>query len=234
MSSEEIKTNMTVPSLEQEKILDHLYPVIAPENLENSKKVLNLLNDQLTFKISALLELKEISKYCNELSRLKELIKYCEFLQVSDDGESATYQFLDNLTSFTILNIPISAKKEEVKNHLELVNLSYNRLYKSGFYWMLATYDQETVICVKNSLLTLHLEDDIKIKFEIKNKIQIKRNIMHQIDRINYQKEESNLGVPKKSYDESEELANKKTSDDSEAVSWRKGSSGVQSFDNNE
>ena len=56
------------------------------------------------------------------------------------------------MTVFSILNIPPKLNKEEVKNHIELINLQYNRLYKKGFYWILSTIDKETVICVQNSL----------------------------------------------------------------------------------
>ena len=34
------------------------------------------------------------------------------------------------MTVFSISNIPQKLSKEEVKNHLELINLQYNRLYK--------------------------------------------------------------------------------------------------------
>jgi len=122
------------------------------------------------------------------------------------------------MTIFTILNIPPKLKKEEVYKNLELINLQYNRLYKSGFYWILCTTEKETVICVQNSLRTLTF-DDMSPKYSLKNKNQIFEAMKEQVEKIFYQKESKNLGV-----DKNKKMNEKKLKDD-EAMSWRKGSS---------
>lgn len=96
------------------------------------------------------------------------------------------------MSVFSILNIPPKMSKQEVYNNLELVNLQYNRLYKRGFYWVISTTDKETVICVQNSLRILSF-DDMKTKYDLKNKNQIWKIIKEQIDKISYQKESKNL-----------------------------------------
>ena len=73
------------------------------------------------------------------------------------------------MSVFSILNIPPKLKKEEVYKNLELINLQFNRLYKTGFYWNLSTTDKETVICVQNSLRTLTY-DDMTPKYSLKKK----------------------------------------------------------------
>ena len=87
----------------------------------------------------------------------------------------------DNMTVFSILNIPKKLSKEEVKNHLELINLQYNRLYKKGFHWFLSTIDKETVICVQNSLRELRF-DEIKVKYYHSTKNQILKTIKSKFE----------------------------------------------------
>ena len=117
--------------------------------------------------------------------------------------------------------------KQEVYNNLELVNLQYNRLYKRGFYWVISTTDKETVICVQNSLRTLSF-DDMKTKYDLKNKNQIWKIIKEQIDKISYQKESKNLGVEgNKKYSNN----NKHKQSGGSELSWRKGSGEGSSFE---
>lgn len=118
--------------------------------------------------------------------------------------------------------------KQEVYNNLELVNLQYNRLYKRGFYWVISTTDKETVICVQNSLRTLSF-DDMKTKYDLKNKNQIWKIIKEQIDKISYQKESKNLGVEgNKKYNNNN---NKHKQSGGSELSWRKGSGEGSSFE---
>ena len=97
------------------------------------------------------------------------------------------------MTVFSILNIPKKLSKEEVKNHLELINLQYNRLYKKGFHWFLSTIDKETVICVQNSLRELRF-DEIKVKYYHSTKNQILKNMKDKMDKNSYQKDVKYLG----------------------------------------
>ena len=196
-----------------------LYPYIAPENIDNSK-IIYIINDKYCININDLIKQKEISKYVKDKNKLIELInKYCEFFENSEKEEYIKYNIPDNMSVFSILNIPQKLKKEEVCNNLELINLKYNRLYKNGFYWNLCTTDKETLICVQNSLRTLTY-DDMTPKYSIKSKEQISELIKEQVEKVTYQKEVKNLGVNKIIKDE------KKASNvNSDAFSWRKGSS---------
>ena len=103
-----------------------LYPYIAPENFENSK-IISITNEQLSIKISDLLNQPQISKYISKKEDLISLIqKYCEFFTLSEDKERVEYNLPEGMTVFSILNIPPKCNKEEVKNHIELINLQYN------------------------------------------------------------------------------------------------------------
>lgn len=173
---------------------------------------------------------KEISKYFNEKKQLISVLKkFCEFFKFSDDEETITYDLPENMSVFAILNIPAKMKKEEVQNNLELINLQYNRLYKRGFYWVISTTDKETVICVQNSLRTLAFED-MKPKYDLKNRNQIWKLLKEQIDKISYQKESKNLGIGKNKSDEGNNR-HKSSINNSDALSWRKGSGEGSSFD---
>ena len=135
------------------------------------------------------------------------------------------------MSVFSILNIPPKMKKEEVYQNLELINLQYNRLYKRGFYWVISTIDKETVICIQNSLRTLSFED-MKCKYDLKHSNQIWKLIKEQVDKIAYQKEAKNLGAGSKNNSSSNR--HKSSNDNSDALSWRKGSGEGSSFDYNE
>ena len=214
-----------------------MYPYIAPENFESSK-ITTITNEQLSIKLSDLLEQKEISKFINTKEELIAIIqKYCEFFQLSDDKEKIQYILPEGMTVFSILNIPPNLNKEEVKHHLELINLQYNRLYKKGFYWYLSTIDKETIICVQNSLREL-IFDEVRIKYIHNNKNQILKNMKDKMDKNAYQKDAKYLGINYGSgYSKYNYNYNKgKMSDsDSGSFSWRKGSGGGKSsFDYNE
>jgi len=103
--------------------------------------------------------------------------------------------------------------------------LQYNRLYKIGFYWNLSTTDKETVICVQNSLRTLTY-DDMTPKYSLKNKTQILDLMKEQIEKALYQKEVKNLGAGKNVIKNNNNNNWKNSKGDSDALSWRKGSSG--------
>ena len=209
-----------------------LYPYIAPENFENSKISL-ISNDQLAIKITDLLVQKEISKYIQKKEELISILKkYCEFFNFSEDNETIQYILPEGMTVFSILNIPPKLNKEEVKNHIELINLQYNRLYKKGFYWILSTIDKETIICVQNSLREL-IFDEIRIKYIHNNKNQILKMMKDKMDKNSYQKDAKYLGINNSGY--SKNYYNKQKDSDSDNFSWRKGSGGAKSsFDYNE
>ena len=205
-----------------------IYPYIAPENIDNSK-ITSIISEQYSIKIDELLSQKEIAKYITEKQHLISILKkFCEFFKFSEDDGIITYDLPQNMSVFAILNIPPKMKKEEVQKNLELINLQYNRLYKRGFYWVISTIDKETVICVQNSLRILTF-DDMKPKYDLKNRNQIWKLIKDQIDKISYQKEAKNLGVGKNKNNNSNNKH--KSSNNGDALSWRKGSGEGSSFD---
>ena len=201
-----------------------MYPYIAPENFENSK-ISSISNDQFFIKIDDLLLQKEITTYIHTKEKLIEIFeKYCEFFKFSEDKEKVQYILPDGMTVFSILNIPHKLNKEEVKHHIELINLQYNRLYKKGFYWFLSTIDKETVICVQNSLREL-IFDEVRIKYIHNNKNQILKSMKDKMDKNLYQKDAKYLGENNKN----NYKKGKASDSDSDAFSWRKGSGGSKS-----
>lgn len=198
--------------------------------MDNSK-VLSLMNEQMSIKISDLLTIKEITKYVTDKDVLISCLKQCDFLKLSDNLETAVYELPEGFTVFSILNFPAKMTKEEVAKSIELDNLSYSRLYKKSLYWILVTNDKETAICSQNSLRELII-DDTKIKYDIKNKGQITKNIKELLEKSAYQKEAKNLGIQKKN---EKKYDDKASNNDSEAFSWRKGSGDrVSSFNDYE
>ena len=212
-----------------------MYPYIAPESFDNSN-ICSLTNEQLSIKISDLLEQKEINKFVQDKDKLISLIKkYCEFFKLSEDNETVQYELPDEMNAFSILNIPTKMNKEEVKNSLELINLNYNRLYKRGFYWIISTTDKETVICVQNSLREL-IFDEMRVRYIHLNKGQIMKVMRDKTDKNSYQKEAKYLGInSRNNYSKNYYNKSKNSDTDSDAFSWRKGSGGTKSsFDYSE
>ena len=191
----------------------------------------------MSIKIKDLLSQPEISKYPSlntEENLIKIFSKFCEFFTVNSDKTEIQYTIPDNITVFSILNIPQKLSKEEVKHHLELVNLQYNRLYKKGYYWFLSTMDKETVICVQNSLRELRF-DETKVKYFHITKNQIMKNMREKIDKTAYQKDVKYLGYnmnnsnnKNKNYYYNKKHKNSDYSDSSN-FSWRKNSGASKS-----
>ncbi len=211
-----------------------MYPYIAPENFENSK-ISTISNEQLSIKIKDLLEQKEINKYFQSKEQLIPMIeKYCEFFEFSEDKSTIKYILPEGMTVFSILNIPYKLNKEEVKNHIELINLQYNRLYRKGFYWILSTIDKETVICVQNSLREL-IFDEVRIKYIHNNKNQILKSMKDKMEKNSYQKDVKYLGINNNSGYSKNIYKGKGSDSDLDSFSWRKGSGGTKSsFDSGE
>ena len=150
----------------------------------------------MSIKLKDLLSQPEISN--NPLINSEEKLinvfsKFCEFFTFNSDKTEIQYTLPDNMTVFSISNIPQKLSKEEVKHHLELINLQYNRLYKKGYYWFLSTTDKETVICVQNSLRELRF-DEIRVKYFHSTKNQILNNMRDKMDKNAYQKDVKYLG----------------------------------------
>ncbi len=150
----------------------------------------------MSIKLKDLLSQPEISN--NPLINSEEKLinvfsKFCEFFTFNSDKTEIQYTLPDNMTVFSISNIPQKLSKEEVKHHLELINLQYNRLYKKGYYWFLSTTDKETVICVQNSLRELRF-DEIRVKYFHTTKNQILNNMRDKMDKTAYQKDVKYLG----------------------------------------
>ena len=178
----------------------------------------------MVIKLKDLLSQPEISKYplINSEKNIIEIFsKFCEFFVYSSEKKEFKYILPDNMTVFSISNIPQKLSKEEVKNHLELINLQYNRLYKKGFIWYICTTDKETVICVQNSLRELRF-DEIKVKYYHITKNQILKTMKEKVDKTSYQKDVKYLGYYPKKHKNSD------YSDNSQ-FSWRKGSNGSKS-----
>ena len=83
----------------------------------------------MSIKLKDLLSQPEISN--NPLINSEEKLinvfsKFCEFFTFNSDKTEIQYTLPDNMTVFSISNIPQKLSKEEVKHHLELINLQYN------------------------------------------------------------------------------------------------------------
>lgn len=121
----------------------------------------------MSFKVNDLLLLKDIFKYVTEKETLLNCLKACDFIKLSNNQETVSYDLPDGLTVFSILNFPPKKTKEEIAKLIELDNLSYSRLYRKSLYWILVTNDKETVICSQNSLREMVFVSIIRYNYDV-------------------------------------------------------------------
>ena len=109
-----INTNNNILSLKNSIYDIQLYPYFAPENIDNSK-ITSIISEHYSIKIDELITQKEITKYITAKQQLVSIIKkFCEFFKFSENDEIITYDLPENMSVFSILNIPPKMKKEEV------------------------------------------------------------------------------------------------------------------------
>lgn len=197
------------------------------------------MSDKLTFKISDLLQIKEITKIINTREKIVETLSKIPFLKIEEDQETVSYIIHDDIIIYKMLNFPWKMTKDDIAKKLEILDLKYERFYKSSIYWILVTNDKETQICVKNILRELYI-DDIKIKFENISKTQLIKSLKDIVDKTRYKNESKNLGDSSHKYRKNSNFSNNSTNKTkethkgsanmiSENFSWRKGSNASSS-----
>jgi hypothetical protein len=66
-----------------------------------------------------------------------------DFLQISEDQETVTYNLSDKLTIISILNLPHTLSKAELTNLFKIEGVL--RFYKKSLFWVLVTEDLDMV-----------------------------------------------------------------------------------------
>ena len=212
--------------------------------MDSSRVIPYLSENNYQFRVSDLLNLKEVGKITQSKDELVDLIESINYLKLSENQEAASYEIEQNLVVFSLLNVPQKMSKEELLSMLNLDSSQVLRLYKRSLYWILVTTEDYQV--VEKRLKEIQFEDKdtrnnnnsntlqgsqtgIKLKFDSVNRNNLIKNINKQIQNCSYQKEAQDLKAEKKANGNNSNIAGNYNSNssnkdrtNSEAFSWRK------------
>lgn len=217
--------------------------LLCPENIESSKVIL-LLNENLTVKINELFSLKEISKYCKTINELLQIVEKLPYVKYSEDKNILYYDILDEMISFSIINIPQNINKNDILKKLELEMVPGLRLFKKSLFWILTlNADERKRKLIEEKIKNLRFDDGNMmesskpfIKYDLMTKADLMKTFYKHIQTNSYQKESQSLKATdnnllqntnsskkeKKNSLVSEGKSNGKDGNDLDAFSWRK------------
>jgi len=231
--------NFNQSNTSQPNTQDQLKCMFYPESLEDSK-ILPTLNEELKFKIDNLLAIKEVQKPANNSREdLCSLIKQLDFISESE----GMYQIniSEDFCLFSLINIPNCIKnKLDLSSALNIIDIdSISRIYKKNlFVWYLVVEKREGKEKLEKSLKNVNFGDE-KLKYECYTKNIIKKNINKRIQNIIYSKESCGLKANSNNNSNSASSSNenynwrKKSNENNDELSFKKGSKNVSNFDNN-
>jgi hypothetical protein len=196
---------------------------LYPENLEVSK-VCSVLTDNLSFKIDALFNLKEILKYVDTKENLLEILKSLDFIKLRNNQTEGQYELNGSSVVYNLINVPYKLNAEKL---LALLNLTPNskevtRLYKQSLCWTLVSDDDQFNKNIEKKLKAIKFEEDDKVlKYDISPMINIKKKISKKVQQQNYLRETDLLKVASPVKPEIKKDAN---TANKETLAWRRGS----------
>lgn len=118
-----------------------------PESLENSK-VISFLNEDFTFSLDELYNLKEVKKAYDSkevLVKVKfiklQAIEEINFLKLDSLQNNCSIIINDEMAIYSLINVPAKISKEELIKLLGLQGKEqcFSRFYKKYFVWLLIT-----------------------------------------------------------------------------------------------
>ena len=215
--------------------------LLLPETLDSSK-IINIISDsKLSFKITDLLSINEVSKISQVRSEVLSLLEHMDFIKLSENKEYAHYNIVQDFCVFSFLNVPQKTTEEELLILFGLKKENVTRLYKKSLFWILVIVkESDEVNEIVKRLKEVRFQNT-ELKYEYLNRNQLVKNINKQIQTSNYHKESHELKCEKK--EKSNNYAsnsnnynsnvNNKDRTNSEALSWRKRSNDQGSFNVN-
>ncbi len=174
--------------------------LLCPENIESSKVIL-LLYENLTVKINELFSLKEISRSCKTINELLKIVEKLPYLKYSEDKEILFYHLLDDMISFSIINVPQNISRNDLLKKLDLEGVPELRLYKKSLFWILTlNADERTRKLIEEKIKNLNFDDGNMmesskpfIKYDVMTKADFMKTFYKHIQTNSYQKESQSL-----------------------------------------
>lgn len=193
-------------------------------------KVLLILNEDFSFKIEDLINLKEIQKISPEKVSILNSLKEMKLIQISDDFKIGKILIGETASVINLINLPNKVSKESLLKILKIKENSIQRLYKQSLYWTIVCDDNLTNKLIDETLRNVKFEDNSMLKYEFTQMKEIQQKLMKKINHSNYLKEADSLkasgnsGLGQYGNDTRKDSKNWKNSVSSsnEAFSWRK------------
>ena len=217
-----------------------LSSVLAPENIDSSK-ILTYFNENLEASLNDIANSPELSKILennnsDKKEELSKLINSLNFLSINkDNSDEVKLVVNENLTLFSLLNLPFSINQKTLLEQLPLLKENYEngkiqRIYKKSLFWVIITEDEELIPKIeeylKSSTIKLKDEEPLSIKYDITKSSEILKQIKKQISTNSYNKEINDL---KKTNNNNNDYS----SVSSQKLSWRKKSNDTTEVTNN-
>lgn len=178
-------------------ILSIITSLIAPEAVDSSK-ILHSFNDHFEASVSEILKCSELSKLVeNNQDTLVCLLKKLSFIEFTSESKIKLI-IGNNLTVFSLVNIPVSWKSDNIIQNLDVLSSNKNkiiRLYKKSLYWNIAIEDSSLVENLEKELNTKSFSDldNNKIKFDKLDNKEIHNKLVKIINQNAYSKETTGL-----------------------------------------
>jgi hypothetical protein len=187
-------------------------------------KVTTVMNEELSFKIDDLYNLKELQRIVSSKEELIEhLSSFPEFLKIDTNTGVCKFNISESLIVYNFINVQNKINKEYLIGLLEIEEKDTLRFYKQSLYWTLVIDNEEIGSKIDEKIKNVKLEDDKPMRFEKTNGKTIIKQLLKKIQCHNYAKDTNELtsgsdagkGIRKDSY-------NKSTNQNSDNCSWRK------------
>lgn len=156
-------------------------------------KVLSILNDNYTFRLDELLNLKEIQKLGADRDLILSLIKKFKFLKFSDDETTVHLVFTEGEKIINLINVPNKIGREALMNVLKISENMIQRLYKQSLYWTIVCDNKEVFNKLDETMRNIKFEDNNPLRFEVTLIDEIKKSLSKKISHQNYLKEADSL-----------------------------------------
>ena len=215
--------------------------MLYPESLDSSK-ILTFITEpnNLSFKVTDLLSIKEVSKYTSEKDELIPLLSKIDYIKLSENKERVSILIPENFAVFSLLNVPQKMTEEELIKLISIPKENFLRIYKKSLFWVIVTnreadnYDNSNNFStseIENKLKNVEFSDGGKLRYDYMTKGGLIKSINKQIQTSNYHKESHELkasGGQANGNSSSRKISsnaynsNNKDRTNSEALSWRK------------
>lgn len=183
---------MNIQKTKQEPDLTYFYNIFAPESID-STKIISFFNDKLEAILNDVIDNIDWGKKYINLNEKMDLLNSLNIFTFPKDN-IIKYNISSNISVFSLINIPINWKIEDLKikfNSLSKFENKIERIYKKTLFWNIVSFDETFVFEFEKELNFQKFSEmcNEKIKFDKLTYKEIYSNLQKQINQSNYLKD---------------------------------------------